>query len=224
MTSYRTKRDGAHVTPINPQTVDDIYERMRRDSAFRALEISRLVPGEGGGNPPLAFIVGEAPGAQESLKLRPFVGKSGAVQRGLMVSAQLYASYTPEVPKGRMVNCWLTNVVKFRPPGNRRPTQQEIDAARPYLIQEWLAVGGPQVIVAVGGVALTCVLGRAASVLKHAGTRMHGRVELDVGNDITFSRRLFLFPMLHPAFGLRTPEARPAMEKHWHQLREWLWQ
>lgn len=198
-----------------------MYDRLSKDPAFSELD-GRLVPGEG--DRPLAFIVGEAPGAYESIKIRPFVGQSGMVQRELMASADLRTkdAYVP-CDRDYLANCWLTNAIKFRPPRNRKPTDTEIMAARPYLIEEWLAVGGPPILVAVGGVALTCILGRPASILKHAGTQMRGRVELDLPGEIKLQRRLYLFPMLHPAYGLRNKEARPVIEQHWQQFGEWLW-
>src|SRR5688500_16998698 len=82
----------------------------------------------GEGDNPEAFIIGEAPGAQEEAQQRPFVGPAGVVMRDLMAIAGLYAHIPrdgkPKVINNRhgLENCWLTNVVKFRPPRNRKPT------------------------------------------------------------------------------------------------------
>lgn len=184
--------------------------RTREQRAFREEETNldaRYVPGIGSFEP-IAFIMGEAPGAREAMARQPFVGPSGAVLVSLMSLAGLYAYHSAEQP-----NCWLTNTVKFRPPNNRNPTSHEIDLARYFLRKEWILVGRPRVIVPVGGIALCALFGRPLSVLRYAGEHMkiaraHGRMHV--------------FPMLHPAYGLRNESAREPMENHWSALGDFL--
>jgi DNA polymerase len=174
------------------------------------------VPGEGASNAKV-FIFGEAPGAQEEMQQRPFVGPAGNVLRDLMDSAGLSATPTSTVPEdGWGPNCWLTNVVKFRPPRNRTPVWQEIALYRPLLHREWLAVGAPRIIIPVGSTALTAVYGSKHSlrILDVAGTTFH---LTDRKN-----QPYYLAPMIHPSFGLRNPEVRPMMERHWSALGDWL--
>lgn len=166
---------------------------------------SAYVSGEG--DNPTAFIVGEAPGAQEEARHRPFVGPAGRALRDLMVLADLYAGH-PHV----LCNCWLTNVMKFRPARNRTPTPPEIKAARPLLRREWIAVGRPRLIIPVGGTALTAILGRKVSIL-----RMSGKPHTYVRD----GSKLVVWPMIHPAFGLRSAAARPLIEQDWEKLGEW---
>lgn len=172
-----------------------------------------VVPGEGEGDNPIAFVIGEAPGAQEEIARRPFVGVSGHVLRDLMVLAGLFA--TKDAPNGVEPNAWLTNVVKFRPPGNRNPTPSEIKAARPYLRTEWQAVGSPRIIIPVGSVALTTIVGKPTGILKHSG-RLHEQTSNVDG------KPLYVWPMIHPSFGLRNEAMRPIMEKDWLALGEWM--
>lgn len=171
----------------------------------------RYVPGEG--DKPIALIIGEAPGAQEDLKRRPFVGDSGLVLRELMTIAGLFTGFTPHFGEA---NCWLTNVIKFRPPRNRTPYWIEVAAVRHLLRAEWVAVGMPRFVVPVGGVALSAVYGRQKSILKFAGTMSHER-----SRD---GKEMFVFPMLHPSYVMRTQseKLKEQCESHWEKLGNFL--
>jgi DNA polymerase len=173
------------------------------------------VPGEG--DNPQAFIIGEAPGAQEDIAGRPFVGAAGAVLRQLMQIADLQSGVLPDGTHGAgrwAGNCWLTNVLKFRPPGNRNPTDTEIKAFRPLLMDEWEAVGAPSLIIPVGSVALRAVTGKPMSILRTAG-KHHSYLSAKTG------KQLHIWPMVHPAFGLRTPDVQPMLEADWENLGRW---
>lgn len=171
-----------------------------------------FVPGEG--ENPLAIIIGEAPGGTEEIRKRPFVGRSGVVLRQLMVTSGLWTGSAPDM--AREGNCWLTNVVKFRPPGNRTPMWDEVRAFRPLVRREWIGVGKPRIIIPVGGTALKAVSGRqSASILKHAGW-VH-MVDSKVDGD-----PLWIWPQLHPAFGLRNKSFQVQMEKDWEAMGEWI--
>lgn len=175
------------------------------------------VPGEG--DNPSVFIVGEAPGADEEIKRRPFVGRAGKVQRQLMASADLWTKPARANGFGRGFlkepNCWLTNVLKFRPPRNRKPLWTEVQAARPFLRREWKAVGRPRVIVPVGGTALGAIIGRQVGILKHSGW-LHEEVSRVDG------KPLYVWPMIHPSFGLREKSLQSLIEKDWTEFGRWL--
>jgi|SRR5882762_275659 len=195
-------------------SLDDLADREKaaRHTAF-ADDLSNVyVPGEGNLDNPLAMIIGEAPGAQEEIKQRPFVGPAGQVLRDLMAAAELFTGTTPHFGDA---NCWLTNVVKFRPPGNRTPTLGEIRVFRTYLHTEWTLIGKPSVIIPVGGTALYAVLGKKVSILKTAGRphKVHSRRS---------KQDFYVWPMIHPAFGLRNKAVQPLMERDWGKLGEWL--
>lgn len=181
---------------------------------------SVYVPGEGCADRPLAMVIGEAPGAQEEIRRRPFVGPSGAAQRDLMAVAHLFTHDTGALGvwpyTGYAANTWLTNVVKFRPPlrnGSRAPLPIEIKAARPWLRHEWVTIGKPRLIIPVGGVALEAVIGRRVSILRAAG-KCHWVKSRD-GIDMA------IWPMVHPAYGLRNPSVQPALEADWERLAAW---
>lgn len=183
-------------------SLPDVYDAYRGDRAFDHLRTDGivLVPGEGSSRPNV-FIVGEAPGAMENVHKRPFVGASGVVLRSLIKDV---AGLDPK-------DYFITNVVKYRPPNNRTPEWQEIAASLPYLRQEYAALGSPAVIVAVGGVGLLALRpeGETRGILACAGQA----IPLKGGKA--------LWPMIHPAYGLRNPQARSAMEQHWEQFGIW---
>lgn len=137
-----------------------------------SLTRTNAVPGEG---PPDAavVIIGEGPGRNEDLQGRPFVGAAGKQLDELLKHARL-----------RRDEVYITNVVKCRPPENRRPTGAEADACRPYLERQ-LALIRPNVVVLLGDSAMKRFLPGET-----LGTA-HGRLFQQGG--------FALFPTYHPA-------------------------
>lgn len=197
----------------NEQCADPAFAVLRNSYVYNSTS-NGCVQGEG--DNPRAMIIGEAPGAQETMRGRPFVGPAGQVLRQLMEVAGLSADPTNSVPEdGWQPNCWLTNTIKFRPPGNRKPTPDEISAARPYLVREWQAIGKPRVIILVGGTALWAITGKEQSILRAAG-KMH------IAMSKTDGQPLYVWPMVHPTFGIQNPQVQPLLEQDWQKLGEWL--
>lgn len=177
------------------------------------------VPGEG--DNPQVLLVGEAPGGQEDVALRPFVGAAGRVLRDLMASCGLF---TGETPHFGVPNCWLTNLVHFRPPGNRNPTKEEIYLARSGLRAEWKAIDRPRIIIPLGGIPFNAVMRnpvphekgtfKRLSILKYAGEPLYRTSKQGL--------RLTIWPMIHPSFGVRQKSMIPLIEKDWDALDKWL--
>jgi uracil-DNA glycosylase family 4 len=200
------------VAMINRERLEELEDWNRGWRDLIAPDLSSVyVPGEG--DNARVMIIGEAPGAQEEIKRRPFVGAAGKVLRELMSFADLYTGGTPQLG---VANCWLTNVVKFRPPGNRTPTPTEVMGVRHLLRKEWVAVGRPAIVVPVGAVALAAVKGfkRKYSILRVAGNPM-----LQLSQE---GHTMVVWPMIHPSFGLRNKPVIPMIEKHWEEFGEWL--
>jgi uracil-DNA glycosylase len=202
-------------TPIDWEELDAIADEQKLDKAFEGLIHPYPYVGGEGDNPE-AFIIGEAPGAQEAAQGRPFVGPAGRIMRQLMGFARLHTEdwQDDERKEYGVANCWLTNVVKFRPPGNRNPTDAEIIAARHYIRREWRAIGFPQLIIPVGSIALQAITGKKQSILRAAG-----KLHLAKSKEGT---QLFVWPMVHPSFGVRNPPVRPLLELDWERLAGWL--
>ena len=119
---------------------------------------TNLVFGVGNENAEVLFI-GEGPGEQEDLRGEPFVGRSG----------QLLDKYLDAIGLDRRKNIYIANMVKCRPPQNRVPLQEEIDACMPYLREQFKLLR-PKIVVCLGSVASTALLGAECKVSVVRGT------------------------------------------------------
>jgi uracil-DNA glycosylase len=142
------------------------------------------------GNPKApVMIVGEAPGAEEDRIGRPFVGRAGQLLDRMLAAIGLDRA-----------GVQITNVIYWRPPGNRKPTSAEIAACLPFVFRH-IALSQPKVLVLAGGTAASALLPVSDGI-----TRLRGRwFDLAVPGLATLVRTL---PMFHPAFLLRTPERK----------------
>lgn len=165
--------------------LDQAYERYRRIPQLEHLRYhSRFVPGTGSTRPRIMF-VGEAPGQQENVAKKPFVGASGRVLDELLGSIDLKREHT-----------FITNVVKYRPPGNRDPRGDEVAVSLPTLHEE-IAILDPPLIVTLGRFALSVFYPKAHIANVHGSIIKHnGRI---------------LVPMFHPAVSLYNPGMRPML-------------
>jgi DNA polymerase len=125
------------------------------------------------------MLVGEGPGAEEDRRGLPFVGRSGQLLDRLLLEE---LGWTRE-------RCYIANVTKCRPPNNRDPLPDEVEACSPYL-EEQLAIVDPKVVVTLGNFAARLLLRTGEGV-----TRLRGRA-------YPF-RRGVLVPTFHPAAALR---------------------
>lgn len=141
---------------------------------------NRIIFGEGNLDAHIIF-VGEAPGAQEDLEGRPFVGRSGRLLNKLLELANV----------GRE-DVFITNIVKCRPPNNRKPFPAETANGRDLLLAQ-IEIIQPTIICTLGASALEGITGRPAQITKTRGTL------LEFNN-------LLLLPTYHPAFILRNPQ------------------
>ena len=118
-----------------------------------------IVFGSGNSNADLVF-VGEGPGADEDAQGLPFVGRAGKklteiIEKGMLLD--------------REKDTYICNIVKCRPPGNRDPEKDEVEACKPFLIKQLKAIR-PKVIVALGKPAASTLLGRTVPITKERGT------------------------------------------------------
>lgn len=161
---------------------------------------TKAVPGEGDPYTRIVF-VGEAPGFNEDLQGRPFVGAAGQLLSTLLGSIGL----TRE-------SVFITNVVKCRPPGNRDPADEEIQACLPFLKRQ-LEVIQPTLIVTLGRHSTRTLLGlhgiAASSIMAVRGEIF--RLEEKWGT-------VLLFPTLHPAAALYNPRLRGLLEKDFKKI------
>jgi DNA polymerase len=136
------------------------------------------------------MLIGEAPGRDEDLKGRPFVGRSGRLL-DLMLDA-IGLSREAEDPRRAVL---ITNVVFWRPPGNRKPTEAEVTYCMPWL-RRTIEIVEPEIIVCLGATPTQRLAGRTQGILRLRGSWL----ECEIG-----ARRVPLLPTLHPAYLLRQP-------------------
>ena len=153
---------------------------------------TNAVPGEGNPDARLVFI-GEGPGAEEDRLGRPFVGKAGQLLDRMIQAMGL-----------RRDDVLILNTCKHRPPANRTPTPGELKACLPFLWRQLREVE-PEVVVLLGNTALKAVLPKVEAGI----TRTRGK-----WHTLRFKRRnetglvIRAMPTFHPAYLLRTPEAK----------------
>lgn len=171
----------------------EALDRRIRGCRLCALHESRksVVPGEGSPSPRL-LLVGEGPGAEEDRSGRPFVGPAG----------RYLDKWLAAIGLDRQRDCYITNIVKCRPPGNRDPQPEEMDACLPYLEQQ-LALLRPGVICTLGRVSTRILTGRSEGI-----GALRGRTYL--------YRDIPLVPTYHPSAVLRNTDLRKAV---WEDLR-----
>jgi uracil-DNA glycosylase family 4 len=163
----------------------DVLAETVRGCTRCALHLGRTqtVFARGTGETGLCF-VGEGPGADEDAQGYPFVGKAGQLL-DRMIGAMGFSRDA----------VYVCNIVKCRPPDNRKPEPEEMAACMPYL-KEQLELLAPQVIVALGATAVQGLFGTTEGI-----TRMRGRWKL-------YGGRTPVMPTFHPAFLLRNPAAK----------------
>lgn len=139
---------------------------------------TQVVFGDGADDSDLMF-VGEAPGRNEDLQGVPFVGRAGQLLDQLLAEVG--------IPRDGV---YITNVLKCRPPNNRDPQQDEIDACKGYLRQQ-IRLIQPRVVVTLGNFATKLLLNTTTGI-----TRLRGR-------SYSWWLGAFLIPTFHPAAALR---------------------
>lgn len=143
----RPPKDLFTVDPLAKVSLEELADMVRACTKCALCENrTNGVPGEGPGDAKL-MVVGEGPGAVEDETGRPFVGRAGELLTEILAAI--------EWPRERVFIC---NIVKCRPPSNRKPLQPEIDACVPYLHRQ-IELVQPAVILAMGGTAAETLLG-----------------------------------------------------------------
>ncbi len=131
------------------------------------------------------MVIGEAPGNHEDLQGIPFCGDSGKLLDDMFRSINIT----------REENFYITNVIFWRPPGNRRPTDEELAICRPF-VERHIQLINPEVLVLVGATSMTAVLGITEPVTKIRGQFMDFSPKF-------LSRKIKTFTIFHPSYLMR---------------------
>ena len=159
---------------------------------------TQVVFGVGDPNADLMF-VGEAPGFHEDKQGFPFVGQAGKLLDKLLAGIGLERG-----------DVYIANVLKCRPPGNRDPQPDEIEACEGHLFRQ-VALIEPKVVATLGNFATKLLSGKQLGI-----TRVHGQEqEVTLGG-----RSVLLYPIYHPAAALYTPAMLNVLEEDFRRLPE----
>lgn len=159
----------------------DLKKRMQEDQSLPLRDqATQLVFGEGSPDSEIYFL-GEAPGYWEDQKGRPFVGQAGKLLDELIQSINL-----------KREDVYISNVVRFRPPENRDPLPEELEAFAPYIDEE-IAIINPKIIVTLGRFSMNKFLPGVKI------SQVHGKIHSTKWQ----GKNIVVVPMYHPAAALR---------------------
>ena len=133
------------------------------------------------------MLIGEGPGSNEDIKGLPFVGRAGKLLDKMLESIKLNRS-----------KVYISNVVNYRPPSNRKPTEDEIRRYLPYLVKH-IEIINPKILVLLGSTALNAIIGNEKVISKARGKW----TQKNIGESMPW-----IIPTFHPAFLMRQPEQK----------------
>lgn len=186
---------------MNRQEKQKALDKLNKEWEAKDLPLKSVatnpVPGEGNPNADILFI-GEAPGKNEDLQGRPFVGAAGKFLNELIASINL-----------KREDIFIANIIKHRPPGNRDPLPEEVAAYTPWLAEQ-INIINPPLIVALGRYAMEYLLGPGFSISK-----IHGQAKRitwpRLPAEAPSERRLVIMPVYHPAAALYRRDWQPIL-------------
>ncbi len=147
---------------------------------------NNIVFGDGNINSKI-MIIGEGPGANEDAEGKPFVGRAGKLLDKMLAAIKLDRK-----------KVYISNVVNYRPPENRRPTDDEIKRYLPYL-KSHIEIIKPKILLLLGSTALNTIVGNEIVISKARGKW----IEQEIG-----STKLWVIASFHPAFLMRQPDQK----------------
>ena len=171
------------------QALDEFHGCSLRNTAMN------LVFGDGNPNT-LTMIIGEAPGGEEDRQGLPFVGTSGKLLDRMLKAIDLDRT-----------NVYITNIIPWRPPGNRTPTPDEITSFVPFMIRH-IELIHPKILILLGSTAITALLGKSKAIRQLRG---HWYPYHSPG----LEQPIEILPTFHPAYLLRSPSYKRDV---WHDL------
>jgi len=180
----------ASASPPSLDGIETLAQLEEAVSAFEGCALKRTAKTtcfSRGSDQARILLIGEAPGRDEDLQGKPFVGRAGKLLDRMLGTIGLNDE-----------SVYITNTIYWRPPGNRTPTAQEIAACAPFLARQ-IELLSPDVMVLLGGAAAKSILDTTEGIM-----RMRGKWKLykAKGRDIP------TLATLHPAYLLRSPEAK----------------
>ncbi len=180
------------------RTLDELREAMQAYDAGALSDTARQ-PVFARGNPDAdLMVIGEAPGREEDIQGKPFIGPAGQLLDRMLGAIALGED-----------DFYATNVINWRLPKNRNPTAEDLALCRPFL-EKHIELAQPKVLLLVGGISMTALTG-VTGIMKN-----HGEWQ-----DVTIADKTYpTLPLYHPAFLLRRPELKKDAWRDLLNLRE----
>ena len=174
----------------NIKSLDGLRESLENIDGFSLKTTSKNIVFSDGIPSADLMIIGEAPGSKEDLTGLPFVGPSGELLDQMLIS----------IGFDRKKNVYITNVVPWRPPGNRKPTFEEVEFCMPFLLQH-IKIINPKVILLLGGLSARFLLDKEEPISKLRGKWYE--VLLGANN-----QKIPCIVSFHPEYLLRSPHQK----------------
>lgn len=180
----------AAIAPVSLEAATTLAELEALVAQFEGCALKRTAKNtcfSRGSDTARIMLIGEAPGRDEDIQGMPFVGRAGKLLDRMLAAIGLDES-----------SVYITNTIYWRPPGNRTPTAQEIESCAPFLSRQ-IELLDPQVMVLLGGAAAKSILEVSEGIM-----RLRGKWKTYKSSD----RDIPTLATLHPAYLLRTPDAK----------------
>ena len=187
----RYKNNGDKISQMSLKGKDNLLSELRNKiKSIKNCELKKsatnLVFSDGNPNAKI-MIIGEGPGANEDKEGKPFVGRAGKLLDKMLESIKLNRK-----------NVYISNVVNYRPPQNRKPTDEEIRRYLPFL-QKHIEIINPRILLLLGSTALNAIIGNEIVISKARGKWVYKKI----GNTETN-----VIASFHPAFLMRQPDQK----------------
>ena len=154
------------------------------------------------------MIIGEAPGREEDRQGLPFVGRSGKLLDDMLAA----------ISASRQENAYIANILPWRPPGDRTPTDGEIAVCLPFILKH-IALAAPRMVLLLGGTAAKSLLLRREGITRLRGT--WSQINLAAhGMEIHGAPAVLALPTFHPAYLLRTPQQKRLVWRDLIQVKD----
>jgi len=185
------KRNTNHLSDFNDKTKNQKLNRLKNEiHLIKNCELKKsatnLVFADGNIDSKI-MIIGEGPGAQEDIAGKPFVGRAGKLLDKMLAAIKLDRT-----------KVYITNVVNYRPPANRKPTDEEMDRYFPYLVNH-IEIINPKILLLLGSTALNSIIGNEVVISKARGKW----INKEIGK-----AKPWIIASFHPAFLMRQPDQK----------------
>ena len=186
---YKKKSD-KNEKPYNKNKLKNLEVLKNKINSIKNCELKKsaknLVFSDGNINSKI-MLIGEGPGANEDIEGKPFVGRAGKLLNKMLESIKLNRE-----------KVYISNVVNYRPPENRKPTEEEMQRYLPYLISH-IEIIKPKILVLLGSTALNALIGNEIVISKARGRWIQKKIA---------SIEVWVIATFHPAFLMRQPDQK----------------